>query len=104
VATQKLSRQVAKDKATSFLRAPFTRYEGSAGPSEVSEEPRGTGLRYALGELVTCPFCLAQWVSAGMVWGYIARPRTTRMVAGIFATLSAADFLQLAYAAAEEHA
>ena len=33
VATQKLSRQVAKDKVTSFLRAPFVRYEGSAGPS-----------------------------------------------------------------------
>lgn len=102
VATQKLSRQITKDKVTSFLRAPFVRYTGSAGPSEVSEEPRGTGLRLAVGELLTCPFCIAQWVSAGMVLGYVNRPRTTRMVGGVFAILSVADFLQLAYAAAQE--
>jgi hypothetical protein len=102
VATQKVSRQLAKDKVTSFLRAPFVRYEGSAGPSEVSEVPRGRGLRYALGELLTCPFCLSQWVSAGMVWGYVRRPKATRSVAAVFAITSAADFVQLAYAAAQE--
>lgn len=104
VATQKLSRQITKDKATSFLRAPFARYSGSSGPSEVSEEPRGTGLRLAVGELLTCPFCIGQWVSAGMVWGYVNRPRATRMVGGVFTILSLADFLQLAYAAAQERA
>ncbi len=101
-ATQKLSRTIAKDKVTSFLRAPFTRYGGSAGPSEVSEEPRGTGLRLAVGELLGCPFCLGQWVATGLVAGYLWRPRTTRMAAGIFTVSSAADFIQLAYAAAEE--
>jgi hypothetical protein len=102
VATQKVSRQVAKDKVTSFLRAPFVRYEGSAGPSEVDEVPRGRGLRYALGELLTCPFCLSQWFSAGMVAAYARRPRATRSVAAVFAVASAADFVQLVYAAAQE--
>jgi hypothetical protein len=102
VATQKVSRQLAKDKVTSFLRAPFVRYEGSAGPSEVSEAPRGRGLRYALGELLTCPFCLSQWVSVGMVWGYVRRPNATRSVATVFAITSAADLLQLLYAEAQE--
>ncbi|HEX5910530.1 MAG TPA: DUF1360 domain-containing protein, partial [Thermoleophilaceae bacterium] len=44
VATYKLSRLATKARVTSFARAPFTRYTGEAGPSEVSEEPRGTGL------------------------------------------------------------
>jgi Protein of unknown function (DUF1360) len=35
VATQKLSRLIAKDRVTSFVRSPFTRYAGEAGPSEV---------------------------------------------------------------------
>lgn len=103
-ATQKLSRQIAKDKVTSFLRAPFMRYTGEAGPAEVSEEPRGEGMRLAVGELLGCPYCLAQWIATCFVGGYLVRPRTTRAVASVFATLSAADFLQLAYAAAQEKA
>ena len=51
-ATQKLSRLISKDRVTSFLRSPFTRYSGEAGPSEVSEEPRGHGLRLEIGELL----------------------------------------------------
>ena len=47
VATYKLSRLITKARVTSFARAPFTRYTGEAGPSEVSEEPRGEGLRRA---------------------------------------------------------
>jgi Protein of unknown function (DUF1360) len=101
-ATQKLSRLIAKDRVTSFLRSPFTRYTGEAGPSEVSEEPRGTGIRYAVGELLVCPYCVGQWVAAAAVGGYVRDPDTTRMVAGVFAVLSAADFLNQAWVALEE--
>jgi hypothetical protein len=52
VATHKSSRLVAKDRVTSAVRAPFTRFEGDAGPSEVEESPRGHGMRRALGELL----------------------------------------------------
>src|SRR4051794_27511500 len=45
VATHKLSRIIAKDKVTSPVRAPFARFEEDAGPSEVSETARGSGLR-----------------------------------------------------------
>ncbi len=54
VATHKLSRLLAKDGVTSFLRAPFTTFKGASGiPAEVAEEARGAGLQRALGELVT---------------------------------------------------
>jgi Protein of unknown function (DUF1360) len=103
-ATQKLSRVIAKDRVTSFLRSPFTRYAGEAGPSEVSEEPRGSGLRLAIGELVICPYCVGQWVAAGFVGGYVADRPATRMVASVFALLGASDFLQQAWAAVDERA
>lgn len=96
-ATQKLSRLIAKDLVTSAFRAPFTEFGDYSGQGEVDERPRGQGLQKAIGELVTCPFCVGQWVSAGFVSGFVASPRLTRLVASVFATLSIADFLQLAY-------
>src|SRR3954463_8531118 len=102
VATHKLSRLIAKDKVTSFLRAPFTRFQESAGHGEIEEEARGHGLRLATGELLTCPYCLAQWVAAGFTVGYLRAPRVTRALAGMWTIHTIADALQLAYKAAEE--
>jgi Protein of unknown function (DUF1360) len=102
VGTHKLSRLIAKDKVTSPLRAPFVRYEEDAGPSEVSETPRGSGLRKAIGELISCPFCIGQWVAAAALFGLLVAPRTTRFVASLFAIMTGSDFLQLAYKAAQD--
>ena len=102
VATHKCARLLAKDPVTSPLRAPFTTFKGTSGPAELQEEPRGTGLRKAVGDLVVCPFCVGQWVATGFVFGMVLRPRATRLVASMFAALTAADFLQFAYAAAEK--
>ena len=55
VATHKVTRLIAKDKVTSFIRSPFTSYQEHAGHGELNEEPRGSGLRYAVGELLACP-------------------------------------------------
>lgn len=101
-ATHKLARLIAKDWVTSFLRAPFVRYEGSAGPAEVDEKPRGKGLQLALGELLTCPYCIGQWVAAGLAGGLAVRPRETRLIATTFTALTVADFLHLAYKAAQD--
>jgi hypothetical protein len=104
VATHKLARLIAKDKITSFLRAPFTRYQGPGAPGEVEEEARGHGLQLALGELLTCPYCVGPWVSTGLMFGLVRRPRVTRLAASALVVLTIADFLQLAYKAAEERA
>jgi hypothetical protein len=103
--TQKLARTISKDAVTSPLRAPFTRYTGTGGPAEVMEEVRSTsGLRHSIGELITCPFCLDMWVATGFAIGMVFAPRFTRLVAGTFTVLTGADFLQLAYARAQQAA
>ena len=104
VATHKLSRLLAKDPVTSPLRAPFTRFAGTSGEAELAEEVRGPGPRKAVGELVTCPFCLGQWVATGFAFGLVLSPRPTRLAASVFTALTGADFLQLAYAKAESAA
>lgn len=98
VATHKVARLLSKDPVTSPLRAPFTRYVGQSNDAELDEEVRGTGLRKATGELVTCPFCLGQWVATGFLFGLVAAPRPTRWVASAFAVLAGSDMLQHVYA------
>ena len=102
VATHKTSRLLTKDRVTSAARAPFTRFVEDAGPSEASEEPRGRGLRRAVGELVVCPYCLGLWIAAAFAAGLIAAPRPTRWIAGIFSALFGADVLQLSYKKLED--
>ncbi len=103
VATHRLSRLISKDSVTSPIRAPFARFQGTGAPSELEEEVRGTGARKAVGELVTCPFCVSQWVATGFVFGLVLAPRATRLAATVLTSVTAADFLQFARAAAEQH-
>jgi hypothetical protein len=100
-ASYKLSRLVAKKKVTAFVRAPFTELEGRGGPAELEEHARGSGLQRAIGELLTCPYCLGLWASGGFHAGLLFAPRTTRFSASVLAAMAISDFLQIAYKAAE---
>jgi hypothetical protein len=103
-ATHKVARLIAKENITSAIRAPFTRYEGVAGPAELHEEVRGHGARHAVGELVTCPFCLAQWTATGFTFGWIFAPEATRLIATTMTAVAGSDFLQLAYSWSQQKA
>jgi len=94
IATYKLSRVITKDSVTSFIRAPFTIYRGVSGPSELKEDVRGSGERKSFGELLTCPFCLAVWISSILTYGLVFQPRLTRLVATIFTVTAISDGLQ----------
>jgi hypothetical protein len=102
IATHKLSRLIAKDKVTSFIRAPFTRFQEASGQGEVEEKPCGHGLRLAVGELLVCPYCLAQWVATALAVGLVGAPRFTRFISAVFVAHTVSDFLQIAYRAAED--
>jgi uncharacterized protein DUF1360 len=101
-ASHKLSRLIAKDKVTSFVRAPFTEYQGRGGPAEVEERSRDGEVRGALGELLVCPYCLGLWASGAFHVGLLFAPRATRVAASTLTALTMSDFLQIAYKAAEE--
>jgi len=99
IATHKLARIATKDRVTAPLRAPFVRFEKTIGAGEVSETARGRGLQRAIGELVTCPLCIAPWVAAALGIGFVLSPRVTRFIAGMFAAVAISDSLQHVYAA-----
>jgi hypothetical protein len=104
LATQRLSRLITKDRVTTVVRAPFTTYEGDGGPAEVEEAPRGRGVRRAIGELLVCPFCIAQWIATTLGFGLLFAPRVTRFVSGIVSAVAVADLLQLLYKGSERRA
>ncbi|MCW2793140.1 MAG: hypothetical protein JWO76_2238 [Nocardioides sp.] len=98
VATHKFTRLVSKASVTSPLRAPFTTFDGAAGSSEHEESPRDDGrLRHTVGELLTCPFCLAPWTGAAYVAGLAVAPRVARAWAAVFAVTAVSDSLQHGY-------
>jgi len=104
IATHKVSRLVTKESVTSVLRAPFTRYERPTGGSEVNEQVRAEGVRHAVGELISCPFCLAVWVATGFTAGLVFVPRLTRLAAVAATAVAASDFLQFVYDRAKQSA
>ena len=92
VATAKLSRLLSRDRVTAALRAPVVEAD-----EDGEESPAGHGLQQALGELVTCPWCLAQWVGTGMFAAFLLRPKETRVVAGLLTVIAANDAVQVAH-------
>ncbi len=104
VAAFKLSRLVTKDKVTGFVRAPFTEFVEEGDGAEVNEAPRGEGLRYAVGELLTCPFCFNQWAATALAIAWLHAPDATRDVSALLASAAAADVLHVAWTRLESQA
>lgn len=102
VGSHKLSRRLSKDAVTSPLRAAVTEFKGAGGPAEVNEEVTATGGGHAFGELITCPFCMDQWIVTAGMFGLVMVPKPTRFVASVFAVVAGADFLHLAYGYAQK--
>src|SRR5919201_7045572 len=89
-ASYKLGRLVAKDEVTTWVRAPVTQ-------DEEAPEPKPRGAERALGELVTCPYCIGLWIASGLTYSLVLFPRETRLVTTIFSGQAVADFLNAAF-------
>ena len=92
LATFSLTKALTKEKVGVWARKPLVE-PGDDG----DRHPRGKGVRYVLGELVTCPRCLGTWSSLGLVGLRVARPREGRIVAGVLATSALNDIMQTSF-------
>jgi hypothetical protein len=98
LATHKAARLISKSSVMSPVRAPFTEFAGPAGAAEHDEEARGDrGLRHAVGELMTCPFCLSVWIGSAYVAGLVFAPRPTRALAAVLTVVAGSDVAQHLY-------
>jgi hypothetical protein len=92
VATFALSKLVAKEKVDRWVREPFV--EERADGDRV---PKGRGLRYAVGELLTCTRCVGTWGALGLVALRVARPREARVVNAVLGASAVNDFAQATF-------
>lgn len=77
-ATFTFTRVLTEQKVEEWLRRPFLdeRPDGT-------KRPKGRGLRYAVGELLSCTRCTGSWVGLGLVGLHVASPVTARVVASV---------------------
>jgi uncharacterized protein DUF1360 len=92
VATFALAKLVAKEKVDRWMREPFVdeRPDGE-------QRPKGTGLRYAVGELLTCTRCVGTWSALGLVALRVTRPREARVVSTVLGASAVNDFAQAGF-------
>jgi Protein of unknown function (DUF1360) len=92
LATFALSKLVAKEKVETWVREPFVE------DTPQGRRPKGTRLRYAVGELLSCTRCIGAWSSLGLVALRVTRPREAKVVTTVLATSALNDFLQTGFA------
>jgi hypothetical protein len=92
LATFALSKLVAKEKVETWVREPFVE------DTPQGRRPKGTRLRYAVGELLSCTRCIGAWSSLGLVALRVTRPREAKVVTTVLATSAVNDFLQTGFA------
>lgn len=93
VATFALSKTLVHEKVEAWVRRPFVENEGTP-----ERRPRGHGLRYALGELMTCTRCMGTWSALGLVALRLTHPEAGRTVISVLAATGINDFLQSSFA------
>lgn len=94
LATAGLTRVLADEKVGSFVRAPFV-----DEPSEGERRPRGAGMRYAVGELLSCTRCLGSWSALALIGVRAAAPQPARVGATLLALSYTNGILQSSFAA-----
>jgi hypothetical protein len=90
LATFALADVLAKEKVSTWLREPFV----EEGEDHKPVHPEGTGLRRAVGELVTCTRCVGTWSALGLVGLRTASPPAGRVAARVLALAGVNDLLQ----------
>jgi Protein of unknown function (DUF1360) len=92
LATFALAKLVAKEKVDRWVRAPFVDEHADG-----HREPKGDGLRYAVGELLSCTRCVGMWSAAGLVALRITRPREARVINAVLGASALNDWGQSAF-------
>lgn len=91
-----LAQPLVHEKVETWLRAPFVKEIGEE-QADARHEPRGSGLRYAVGELVSCSRCSGAWIALGLTGLHVVSPTAARVVTRTFAVSGANDFLEGAF-------
>lgn len=97
-ASFRLTRLIVYDTITEFLRSPFhstVEETLSDGSTEIYIEIKGSGLKYWIGDLLSCHWCTGVWCTALLYTAYILIPEFSMPVISILAIAGMASVIQL---------
>jgi hypothetical protein len=96
-ASFRLTRLIVYDTITEFLRRPFHKTIEETlpdGSTETFIEIKGTGIRYWIGELLSCHWCTGFWCTILIYLSYLLWPTYANPVITILAIAGCASILQ----------
>lgn len=102
-ATFALAQALVHEKVETWIRRPFLDEVGE-DQQDAQHIPRGRGLRYAVGELLSCTRCSGAWASLALNGLQIVSPPAGRVATRVLAGAAANDFLEIAFAWARQEA
>ncbi len=97
LASFRVTRLIVFDTITQFIRKPFHEMVEETLPDGTPTsyfQPKGTGMRKFIGELLSCFWCTGFWCSLLLVGGYFLYPVFVYPIIIIFAVAGAAAFLE----------
>jgi hypothetical protein len=98
MAAHRIGRMIAFEKVAEPLREPFTATVPDGSGADDTVVARGRGLRWAIGELLSCPICVGTWAALGLSIGGMILPGPTRFITRV---LAIAGIAELNYTAVE---
>jgi len=93
IATFALADVVSKERISTWLREPFVVESIDHRPIE----PAGSGIRRAIGELLTCSRCAGTWSALGLLGLRTAFPTAGKVTINVLALTGANDVLQAVF-------
>ena len=91
LASHRIGRMLAFERVGEPFRAPFTATVPDDSGADETVVARGRGVRWVVGELVSCPTCVATWASLALAIGQRVLPAPTRVLVGILAAAGVAE-------------
>ncbi|MCL5110632.1 MAG: DUF1360 domain-containing protein [Chloroflexi bacterium] len=98
LASYRTGRVLAYERVAEAIRAPFTKTVPDDSGFGETVVAKGKGVQWSLGELFSCPICLATWVGAGLLYALDLIPRPARIYVN---AMSVAGVAELVYGLSE---
>ncbi len=90
-ATFALSKLLVHEKVETWVRQPFVE------ETEDGKKPKGKGLRFAVGELLTCTRCSGAWSALALVSLRTHSPELAKTVTTVLSVSAGNDFLHSSF-------
>ena len=91
LASHRVGRIVAFERVAVPLREPFTATVPDGTGVDETVVARGRGVQWAIGELMSCPTCVASWAALMMYVGLAVVPGPTRALISVLAAAGVAE-------------